>query len=258
LDDELRAAAADFRGALARLDHELAGASAEVDAERAARPAAAARVDANCKALLAVLRKRCPALLPELGVPPGAPVEPVPVPADSAVALIAVALRQQVAAAATGRTPPPDAQLPTVALWQEGADALLVEVASCKIELGVGEVTVHLPVRCDQLPNFVGHVTVRILVGTADRPTGLFAATGERPEGPAVVVQRWGDALTALVWQAVLDVAHSVARHAGTDSDGAALVPVAIVAARAGLVVLPQARHSIDRIVRGVDGVVRG
>jgi hypothetical protein len=156
-----------------------------------------------------------------------------------------------VATGATGRIPPPDANLPATALWEEGADALLVEVASAKVAVREGEVEVSLPVRCDQLPDTVGAVTVTFVVGTADRPAGMFAATRNHPQGPPIVVQRWGDALVALAWQGMLDVARGVADHAGRDADGAGLVPVALVAARSGLVVLPQARHPIDRTVGG-------
>ena len=222
--DELRAAAADFRGALARLDAELADLDNAADRERerdrdrdaargpgpdpVRRPLGTA-VDDNCRAMLEVLRKRCPGLLP----------------AD-------------------------DAELPSTVLWQEGADALLVEVARCEIALGDGEVTVTIPVRCDQLPDQVGRVVVRLVVGTAARPTGLFAATTTHPQGPPVVVQRWGEALTALAWQALLDVAGGVAKHAGRDADSVGLVPVALVTSKAGFVVLPQARHAIDRVIR--------
>lgn len=59
---ELRAAAADFRGALARLDAELAGLDVPADAGRsAAGRSATSPIDASCKALLAVVGKRCPA-----------------------------------------------------------------------------------------------------------------------------------------------------------------------------------------------------
>jgi hypothetical protein len=247
---ELRAAAADFRGALARLDAELAGLHVPADAGRSAtrRSAATSPVDASCKALLAVVRKRCPGLLPADDLRPGDVASPVPIPADSASSLFVTALRQSVATAVTGRVPPPDAELPTTVLWEEGADALLALVGSTKMEIGDGEVTVSLPVRCDQLARGSGVVTVRLVVGTPERPAGLFAATSTVPQGPPVVVRRWADALTALVWTALLEVVRGVARGSGRDIDGTGLVPVALVASPQGLVVLPQARHAIDRV----------
>lgn len=262
---ELHAAAADFRGALARLDVELAGLdAAEVAAD--ARPPgqspgghpepvapdaelAASHLGDCCRALLKVIRRRCPDLLPKQDLNPGGVGEPIPLPAKQATQLLVTAIRQGAATGATGRVPPPDADLPEMVLWQEGADALLVQVARCRVELGEGEVAVTIPVRCDQLPDFFGLVRVLFAVGTAKRPTGLLAATSSRPEGPPIVVQRWGEALTALAWQALLDLARGVAVHAGRDGDGAGLVPVALAASPDGLIVLPQARHPIDRVV---------
>ncbi len=255
-------AAGDFREALALLEAELAGVEVPTGGSGAAGGtggsggtggtggSAASPVDQTCQALLRVLRLRCPNILPADDLSAGTVAPPVPVPAGTATTLLITAMQQAVAAAATGRVPPPDADLPTVALWQEGADALVVEIGQSKVGITDGEIGVYLPVRCDQLPNGSGMVSLRFVVGTADRPTGLFAATS-LPDGPPVVVGRWGDALTALAWKAVLDVAHGVASNAGRDADGAGLVPVALVAAQAGLVVLPQARHPIDRVVNG-------
>ena len=220
-----------FGEAIVRLDAELSNLGAP--------GTASARVDDQCLALLELLRKRCPDLLPVTDVPAGTVARPVPVPADNAAALIITAMRQAVATGATGRVPPPGSTLPVTALWEEGADALLVEVAHCKITVRAGEVEVRVPVRCDQLPGTLGAVTVSFVVGTPERPTGMFAATGSVPEGPPIVVRRWGDALVALAWQALLDVARGIAGHAGRDADGNGLVPVALVAARTGLVVLP-------------------
>lgn len=260
---ELHAAAADFRGALARLDVELAGLDA-AEVAAAARPPgglpgpvgadaalAASAVGNSCRALLEALRRRCPDLLPKQDLDPGGVGEPIPLPAKQATQLLVTAIRQGAATGASGRVPPPDADLPEAVLWQEGADALLVQIARCRVELGEGEVAVTFPVRCDQLPDFFGVVRVLFAVGTAKRPTGLLAATSSRPEGPPIVVQRWGEALTALAWQALLDLARGVAVHAGRDGDGAGLVPVALAASPDGLVVLPQARHPIDRVVTG-------
>ncbi len=242
---ELRAAAADFRGALARLDAELAGLDIPVDARRSA---ATSPVDANCKALLALVRKRCPGLLPADDLPPGDVATPVPIPADVASSLFVTALRESIATAVTGRVPPPDAELPTTVLWEEGPDALLVLVGSAKVKIGDGDVTVSLPVRCDQLARGSGVVTVHLVIGSPERPAGLFAATSTVPQGPPVVIRRWADALTALAWTALLAVARGVARRSGRDTDGTGLVPVALVASPRGLVVLPQARHAIDRV----------
>ncbi len=233
-----------FHRALARLDDELIDLGVEVGDS--------ARVDDRCRQMLKGLRERCPGLVPEFDLPAGSVGDAIPVPVRNATALVVAALCQASATAATGTVPLPDAPLPSNVLWQEGTDALLVEVAQARVVLTDGVVRVTLPVRCDQLPTRRGTVTVTLVVGTVDRPTGLFVASPDHPEGPPVVVQRWGEALTAFVWQAVVDVVSGLATHAGRDVDGACLVPVALVAARNGLVVLPQARHPIDRLTTSV------
>jgi hypothetical protein len=78
----------------------------------------------------------------------------------------------------------------------------------------------------------------------------LLAAAAD-PRGPLVVVRRWGDALTALAWQAVLNSIGGVTAAAGSDLDGAPLIPAALTASASGFAVLGQARHEIDRVRRG-------
>jgi hypothetical protein len=141
-------------------------------------------------------------------------------------------------------------ELPASVLWQEGADALMIEVARIDVRVGAGLVTVTIPVICDQLRRGRGVVDVDFVVGTPDRPTGLLAAATE-PRGPRVIVRRWSDALTALAWQSVLASLGGVAAAAGIDRDGAALIPTALTATPAGLGITVQARHDIDRVRPG-------
>ena len=253
----------DFEAALARLDADLAR-LAQVELEKQPtgggarrRPApagpdtelASSVLGENCRALLEVLRKHCPDVLPGTDLDPGTVAKPVPLPPKQAGALLVDALRQSAATTATGRLPLPGAPLPDSVLWQDGADALLVDLVHSQVQLGDGQVTVVIPVRCDQLVRGVGQVRVLFAVGSPRRPAGMLAAASTHPEGPPVVVDRWGEPLTALAWQALLDLARAVAVHAGRDTDGAGLVPVALAASPDGLVVLPQARHPIDRVV---------
>ncbi len=135
-------------------------------------------------------------------------------------------------------------------LWQEGPDALMIDVARLDIRVGAGLITVTIPVICDQLPRGRGVVDVDFVVGTPDRPTGLLAAATE-PRGPRVVLRRWGAALTALAWQSVLGSIGGVAAAAGIDRDGAALIPTALTATPAGVSITVQARHDIDRVRPG-------
>jgi hypothetical protein len=237
---------ADFRGALALLEREPGNVPQPRRGEVHPPEAPIARVDAACEALLKVLNKRCPHLKPAEPVAAGGTIDPLPVTADEAANVIRTAMRQAVVRPGSG-------DAPDAVLWREGPDALLVEIGSSKIEFGEGEIAVHLRVQCDQLPNGADAVAVRFVVGTAERPAGLMAAT-TAPEGPQVVIRRWGDALTALAWRGLLDAVAGVAAAAGRDEDGTPLIPAALVASRAGMAVLAQARHPIDRLRPGAVG----
>ena len=210
-------------------------------------PPPAARLDERCAALVKQLRARCPGVLPEDPLPPGTPAKPLPVEPKEYAALFTLAARQNAALAALGRLPASDDELPGIVVWEEGTAALAVGVAEADFAVEEGAVTVSLPVFCDQLPDVRDVVRVTFVVGTPERPAGLLAATPPRPEGPAVVVAAWGEALTALAWQALLDVAAGLAARTGTDTDGTPLVATALAAAKDHLEVLPQARHGFDR-----------
>lgn len=204
-------------------------------------------LEAACRRHLEFVRKNCPDLLPRDPVPPGTPVEPVPVPPDRATDLVRTAVR---ATAATTLGQRPDRPPPSAVTWTDGGDSLLVLLDTVRVSTTEGVVSVGVDVACDQLWAATGeprgHVDVDLVVGTGDRPTGLLAAA-TRPRGPAVVVDRWHDALVALAWQALLDTAAGLSAATGSDPDGTPLVPTRWVASRSGIDVGPQARHPFDR-----------
>jgi hypothetical protein len=215
-----------------------------------APPPAGARLDERCAALVKQLRERCPGVLPEAPLPAGTPAKPIPVDPEQYGALVGVAIRQNAAIAALGRLPASDDELPEVVVWEQGASALAVGLGEVQTVVEEGAITVAMPVFCDQLGARRNLVRVTFVVGTRERPAGLLAATPPAPDGPPVVVEGWGDELTALAWQALLDVAAGVAARAGTDTDGTPLVATALAAGRDRLEVLPQARHPFDRLPR--------
>jgi hypothetical protein len=204
-------------------------------------------VDAACRLLMDLLRRHCPDLLPREPLKPGEASTPIPVQPRETSRLISMAARQAVIESISDDIPGDPARLPASVLWQEGADALLVDLAGIDVRIADGLVTVVIPVRCDQLREGRDVVQIDFVVGTPDRPTGLLAATTE-PRGPRDVVRRWGGALTALGWQAMLDAVGGLAAAAGRDTDGATLIPVALTATGNGLAVIPQARHQADRM----------
>jgi hypothetical protein len=204
----------------------------------------------ECQKLLETVRERCPGLLPPEPLKAGAAIAPIPVQPQEAASLITLAVRQGVLEATGARVPADPKQLPTSVLWQEGPDALLVEVAGIKVKFAAGVISVAIPVRSDELPRTRDTVEVDLVFGTPDRPTGLLAAATE-PRGARAVVRRWGEALTALAWQAVLNSIGGVAAAAGVDRDGAPLIPTALTVTSSGIAVLGQARHEMDRMRRG-------
>src|SRR5262245_6075270 len=127
----------------------------------------------ECQRLLATLRERCPGVLPPEPLKAGAVTAPIQVKTQEAAGLIAVAARQAVLEAAGAPVPSDLRQLPQSVLWQDGANALLVEVGAIKVTFASGGIAVALPVRCDQLPRTRGVVEVDLLFGSPDRPTGL-------------------------------------------------------------------------------------
>jgi hypothetical protein len=225
--------------------------SGDVDPARPRADPAVTPLDERCAALVKALRERCPGVLPEEPLAPGAPGQPVPVDSQAYAELARLAARQAAAVAALGRAPSSDEELPDVALWEEGTAALAVSVAGVSVGLDEGSITVALPVWCDQLPRDRAVVQVTFAVGSPDRPAGLIAATSAEPDGPRPVLDDWGEQLTAFAWQVVLDSAERIAAQAGTDADGTPLVATAMAAARDRLEVLPQARHPFDRILTG-------
>ena len=208
-------------------------------------------LDQRCAALIAQLRELCPGVLPEPALPPGQAGQAIPVPPEQYGQLAGVAARQAAALATLGRLPASDAELPGAIVWEDGGAALAVVPAQLELSATEGGIAVVVPVWCDQLPDRQDKVIVTFAVGTPDRPVGLLAATTGQPIGPAVVVDAWGEQLTALAWRAVLDTAAGIAGAAGTDADGTPLVATALAAAKDRIEVLPQARHPFDRVPTG-------
>jgi hypothetical protein len=201
-----------------------------------------ADLEAACRAHLEFVRKNCPHLLPDAPLEPGATAPALPLDGKRAGSLVALAARQALSAR------PADDDLPRAVVWRAGTDALLVLLDTISVRTGEGVVTVAVAVACDELSSDRRtRVEIDFVVGTNERPTGLLAAATP-PRGPELIVERWGDALVALAWQALLDSAAGLAAEAGSDLDGAGLLPTSWTASRDGIAIVPQARHPFDRL----------
>jgi hypothetical protein len=193
--------------------------------------------DPECAKAVAALRKRCPDAFPPAPLKPGQPGPPVPLPAQTAQALYGSTF-----AAAAG---PPEARAAGGVVWTRSGAELLVRLAQIRVRFLDGFVLVGIPVYCEQTGE--SEVVVAFAVGSTDAPAGMVIATESVPRGPAAIVDRWGDALTAAAHRALITLTQNIAGAAGEDVDGAPLLPAALQASPDGLEILPQARHAFDR-----------
>jgi hypothetical protein len=198
---------------------------------------AARSLDPECEKAVAALRRRCPDAFPADPLKPGQVGAPVALPVETAQAL----LRSTFAAAAG----PPEAQRAGGVVWTQSDAELLVRLTQIRVRVLDGFVLVGIPVYCEQTQDT--EIVVAFAVGAKEAPAGMVIATESVPRGSAAIVDRWGDALSAAAYQAVIALAQSIAGAAGRDVDGAALLPAALQASSDGLEILPQARHAFDR-----------
>ena len=129
----------------------------------------------------------------------------------------------------------------TECVWVDGESELAVNLVEIQVKLNDGMIQVLIPVRCDQTKDAT--VEVFFAVGSAKEPSGLYASTLRRPNGPPLIIGAWGEALVAFAWQCVLGMVTGVAGATGSDERGNILVPVEVVATQRGLQIVQMARH---------------
>jgi hypothetical protein len=168
-------------------------------------------------------------------LPPGATAPPVQLPPQQSGAMFVTSFVATVggpaAASPTGAPP--------AVVWRDGEHELLISPGRARLLLQDGFALVGIFVYAEQTGAV--EIAVPFAVGRPSAPTGLMIATEPVPRGPALLVERWGDQLIAAAWHALLTLAAGVAAAAGTDTGGAPLIPVSLIASPDGLTVLPQA-----------------
>ncbi len=128
----------------------------------------------------------------------------------------------------------------TEVVWVDGDSELAVRLEELQVKLADGFIHVAIPVRCDQTGD--AWIEVVFAVGSADQPSGLYASTYRRPNGPPAIVGTWGEALVAFAWQCVLGMVSGIAGAMGKDTRGNVLVPIELAASQRGLQIVPMAR----------------
>jgi hypothetical protein len=196
----------------------------------------AAALSEECRKAVAELRRRCPEAFAAEPLEPGGVAPEVQLPADRASALFARGF-----GAVAGGAGAKDGRV----VWVRGDDELLLRTHEVRLLPRDGFLLVSLPVYSDQTQDT--EVVVTFATGRPDAPLGLIMAAEERPRGDPVVVETWGDELTAAAWETVIGMASGLAAEAGVDVDNRSLLPAALSASRDAVVVTPQARHRIDR-----------
>jgi hypothetical protein len=131
-------------------------------------------------------------------------------------------------------------------IWMQDGSELMVITGKITVALDDGLVMVAIPVMCDQTQ--ASSVEVTFATGSTAQPAGMVVAAEQRPQGNPLIVDVWGEALTAFAWRLLLSVTTHVAAQSGIDEDGAGLVPIALVATKDAMSVLPIARHTFDRV----------
>lgn len=210
-------------------------AGADDDDAPAPGPRAAA-LSEECRKAVADLRRRCPDAFAAEPLEPGGVAPDVKLRADLASELFSRGFGTVAGGA--------DAEDGRV-VWVRGDDELLLRTREVRLLPREGFLLVSLPVYSDQTGDSV--VVVTFAVGRPDAPLGLIMAAEERPRGEPVVVETWGDELTAAAWETVIGMASGLAAEAGVDIDNRALLPAALTASREAVAVTPQARHRVDR-----------
>jgi len=159
--------------------------------------------------------------------------QPVNVDSEHATELLRIAARR-----AVGLVPPSQQ---TEVVWVHGDSQLAISLIRLNLKLTDGLILVYIPARSDQTRETM--IEVGFAVGKADEPTGLYASTYRRPNGPAILVETWGEMLVAFAWQCVLGMISGIAGAVGKDARGNVLVPIEMTASEQGLQIVPMARY---------------
>jgi hypothetical protein len=186
----------------------------------------------RCQKLLDDLRKQCPEV-PVSDVPAGTIIEIVSL-TDEQVTTDVISLLT-------------DNHSRNSVVWSDAESEVVVHFHETRVRtLPHGLMLIGLTLQAQETgPNPVT-LTVPFALGRDNRIAGMLAVTESRPRGPTVLVDRWGDAVIATAWQALLDLAVASAASAGSDAAGRPLVPAALIVDPPRLGIVPRARFDFE------------
>jgi hypothetical protein len=188
----------------------------------------------KCESMLAKLRRHCPDLAPSGPLQEGQVNPPFNLPDRDIAKLTRAAM-----------TPENGAR---TILWRKAGSEVLFHPQKTRIEIRDGLIIVGIVLESVQTK--VATLTVPFAVGTEQRLANTVMVTEERPRGPLLLVEIWGDTVIAAAYEAVLQVISGMATAAGSDQLGQPLKPGAVIAGKGGLTVVPQAFHALENAVR--------
>jgi len=157
------------------------------------------------------------------------PCEPCPapkVPDHFDEHALASAVAVGIAGAPADGSVAPAATSPKQVIWIDNGDEVLVHLDSIRTRIMDGLIIVSIDLESDQTGRTP--LVVTFAVGRDDDPAGLIAVTDEFPRGNGLLASRWGRALQAAAWQALLALAREHATERGS-------APLAIAAVRGRL-----------------------
>lgn len=187
----------------------------------------------KCRELLEKLKKTCPQLNLETPLKPGEVLGELSVKPKQLQSIVSIA---------SGTKDNPEV------VWCDGTNELLVEMAGISVKTADELVLITIPVSCEETGSTI--VQVAFATGSAENPAGLVFATDTIPDGPPEITEIWGESLIALAWKSITVALSAMAGAAGTDLDGAGLIPAGLSADRSGVKLIVMARHEMDRISR--------
>ena len=156
---------------------------------------------------------------------------PVPIPLERAVTLDEPEMTSRYRTALRRAVAPDGAAAADAVVWVDAGAELLVRPEQATIACLDGLLLVAIPVFTEQTSE--AELVVPFAVGGAHAPAGMLMATETRPRGPAIVVDRWAEPVTAAAWEALVALAVDAAAPASPRALSAATGALTVVRERA-------------------------